>query len=334
LWLLAGAASGLTLHACKSSTPLASGEEGGSPTTAAVGMTTWIGDTAIFIADGKGFFQEAGLELDLKIFPTVAEAFPSFTAGQLQAVCPVTSEAVSLAAKGVDYRIVAVMDTSTGADGVLARNSIASIANFKGKQVGVQKGGVGHFFLLQILAEAGLSEDDITIVDMTPDAGAAAYQAGNIDIVYSYSPFLEQANDSQKDGRVIYDSSKMPTAIADVYAFSGEFIDANPNAVKAFVSSIFRALDFLQSSPDEALAIAAERLEITAEDLAEQLKGVGLPDLPTNVEMLSNAQSDLYLLKPMNALAEFLKAQNQIDNIPDLSQVLDPQFVKALSEAS
>lgn len=341
LWLLAGAASGVGLHACAQSVETASvtaspgSEPETSPTSATTsanfGITTWVGNTAIYIAKEKGFFQNSGLDLNLKTFATVAEGFPSFTTGQIQGTSPVASEVVSLAAKGTDYRIVAVMDTSVGADAILARNSIASIADFKGKQVGVQQGGVGHFFLLQVLAEAGLSQSDVTIVDIAPDAAATAYQTGKIDIVYSYSPFVEAANAAQKDGRIIYDTSKMPTAIVDLYAFRTDFIASHPQAVQAFVGGIFQALDFLQTNPDEALAIAAKPLNVKPEELQTQLKGVKLPDLKTNVEMLSNAQSDLYMLKPMNALAAFLKEQGQIEAEPDLSQFIDPQFVQALS---
>ncbi|NJN86006.1 MAG: ABC transporter substrate-binding protein [Leptolyngbyaceae cyanobacterium SL_7_1] len=324
LWLFAGAIGTVGINACTRST------SDSSPVSAALGITTWIGNTALYIAKEKGFFEEAGLNLDVKTFSTVAEGFPAFTAGQLQAVTPVTSEAVSLAAKGIDYRIVAVLDTSVGADGILAQGNIQSIADFRGKQVAVQEGGVGHFFLLQILAEAGLSADDIEIVNTTPDAAAAAYEAGNIDIAYSYSPFMEKANAAQPDGQIIYDSSKMPTAIADVVAFRTDFVEANPQAIEGFVSGLFKALDFLKTNEAEGLAIAAQPLNVTPEELADQLKGVQLPDLETNLAMLGNPQSDLYLLQPMTALATFLTEQGQIDTPPDLTSVLDPQFLKQL----
>jgi NitT/TauT family transport system substrate-binding protein len=330
LWLLAGAASSVGLHACTQSKTASSSTES-SPIPAALGITTWIGNSALYVAQEKKFFQEAGLNLDIKTFSTVAEGFPAFSAGQLQGVSPVTSETVSLAAKGVDYRIVAVMDTSSGADAILARNSVTDIADFKGKRIAVQKGGVGHFFLLQILTEAGLSEKDVTLVDTTPEAAAAAYQAGNIEIAYSYSPFVEKVNAVQKDGRVIYDSSKMPTAIADVYTFSTKFIEAHPETVQAFVGGVFKGLDLLKTNPDEALAIAAKPLNLKPEELKAQLKGIQLPDLQTNVDMLSNPQSELYLLKPINSLVKFLQSQKQIDTTPDMSKYIDPQFVKALS---
>lgn len=334
LWLLSGLVGSLTLPSCGQASQSASRANSAATVNAAMGITTWIGNSPLYIARGKRFFNEGGLNLDLQTFSTVSEAFPAFSAGQLQAVSPVTAEAVSLAAKGVDYRIVGVMDTSLGADGILARNSIADILDFKGKTVGVQKGGVGHFFLLQALAEAGLSEADISILDMAPDAAAAAYQTGNVEIVYSYSPFLEQADTAQPDGRIIFDTSKLPTAIADVYAFKTSFIEEQPDAVQAFLAGIFKALRVLNADSIEGLAIASQQLNIQPEELELQLKGIRLPDLKTNLDMLANPASDLYLLKPMNALAQFLKDQEQIAQVPDISNLIDPQFLLALKQPS
>lgn len=328
LWLIAGAVGGLTLHGCgQSGTGQSSSGDSTGSMAASIATTLWIGNTPLYIALEKGFFRDLGLELDVKTFGTVAEGFPALTAGQLDGAAPVTAEAVSLSARGVDYRAVLVMDTSKGADGILARNSVANVADFKGKSIALQEGGVGHFFVLQVLAEAGLRGDDITIINTTPDAAAAAYEAGNVEIAYSYSPFMEKANEAQPDGRIIYDSSKMPAAIADLFIFRTDFIEQNPEAVQAFVQGVLQGLDFLISNPDEALPLAAKRLELTPEDLAMQLEGIGLPDLATNLSMLGDPSSDVYMLEPMQALAEFLHSQGQIESVPDLSQVLDPQFL-------
>jgi NitT/TauT family transport system substrate-binding protein len=293
-----------------------------------LGITTWIGTTPLYIAQEKGFYKELGLNVTIQVFQTVAQGFPAFTAGQLDGLAPVTSEVVSLAAKGVDFKVVMVEDTSLGADMILACNSVASIADFKGRKIGVELGGIGHFFVLQVLATAGLTEADVELVNTPPDAAAAAYQSGSLDIVYSYSPFSDQANAAQPDGRIIFSSKEMPTAIADLYVFRTEFIQQSPEAVSAFVKGTLKGLDFLTTNRQEGLEIMAKQLEITPEERDTQLQGIQMPDLATNVEMLANPDSDLYLMQPMSDLATFLKDQGQIEEIPDLSTVIDPQFLQ------
>ncbi len=329
LQFLGYGAGAFLLQACQPSIRSSQTSDHQQQMALSLGIVSWIGLTPLFIAQKKGFFQEQNLQVDVKTFGTNTDLNAAFLAGQLDGNSPVTSEAVLLASKGKDFRIVLVQDNSVGGDGILARNKIKSIADFKGKKIAVEIGAVSHAFLLQILKEAGLSPSDVTLVNTDPASGAAAYQAGNIDIVVTYAPFLAQANHAQKDGRIIYDSTKMPTAITDLYVFSTEFIKTHPQAVTAFVKGIFKGIKFLEDQPQVALAIAAKELQTKPEDLATDLKGIRLPDPNTNLKMLGDPQSKLYLLNSLNAIGEFLISQKQVEKLPDLSQLLDPQFVKA-----
>lgn len=331
LWFATGAIASVGLHACtKASAPSASPVAADNANTLSLGITTWIGNTPLYIGLAKGFFKDLGLDLKLQVFQTVAAGFLAFLSGKLNGLAPASSEAVALAAKDSDFKIVLVEDTSVGADVIMARNSIASIQDFKGKKIGTELGGIGHFFIIQVLVEAGLSEKDVTLVNTPPDAAAAAFQKGDLEIAYSYSPFSDQALKAQKDGRIIYSSKQMPTAIADLYVFSSQFIQSNPQAVAAFVNGHFKGVELLKANPKEGLAIMAKQLNITSDELAQQLQGIQIPDLATNVNMLGNPSSEVSLLKQMSNLATFLKNQGKVAIAPEMSKFLDPQFVTAL----
>lgn len=323
IWLILGAAGGLTLHSCMNPNPST------DTLSASIAIVTWVGLTPLHIAQEKGFFQELGLELQTREFSSNPDSNAALLAGHVNSAAPVIAEAVSLAAKGADFRIVLVEDLSVGADGILARNQIRDLKDFKGQRIAVEKNGVSHFFLLQVLEATGLTEKEVTLVNMTPDAAAAAYQAGQVNIAVSYSPFLEQANAAQKQGRIIYDSSKMPTAIADLYVFETQFIEEFPQLVEAFVKGIFKGIEFLETNRAEALEIAAKRLNISPEELDENLKGLKLPNLAENLEILANPDSDLYLLKSLQKMVDFLKINNQIDTVPDLSKLIEPKFIQS-----
>ncbi|MEL7225854.1 MAG: ABC transporter substrate-binding protein, partial [Cyanobacteria bacterium J06576_12] len=149
-------------------------------------------------------------------------------------------------------------------------------------------------------------------------------------IAVTYAPFLQQAADAVEDGRIIYDSSSMPTAIIDLYLFDTAFVEENPETVQAFVNATLRGLEFLETNPEEALAIGAKELEVTPEELASDLEGVKLPDVATNLKMLAEPSSDLYLEKPMEDLATFLLEEEQIESeVSDFPALFDPQFVQA-----
>ncbi|WP_199245235.1 ABC transporter substrate-binding protein [[Phormidium] sp. ETS-05] len=329
LWFITGAAGSLTLHACQPSQPT-----GNTATKAAsIGVFLWVGATPLYIAQEKGFFAKHGLNLDVKVFGANTDGNTAFISSRLNAVSPVTSEAITIAAGGKDFKIVLVQDNSFGGDGILARKSIKSIADFKGKKIAVEEASVSHFFLLQVLAKEGLGVKDFTLVNAGPDAAAAAYQSGQIDIAVTYAPYLAKANTAQPDGRIIFDSSQMPTAISDLYVFDPKFTAENPEAVQAFVAGVLEGVEFFKTNRPEGLKIAAARLGVTVEELDRDIQGVRLPDLATNLEMLANPQSDLYLLKSMQSMAEFLKSSNQIPAIPDLLQLIEPKFLQALPKS-
>jgi NitT/TauT family transport system substrate-binding protein len=337
---MGGLAGGLTLHACaqptttSSTASSAASTAAAQPVSAATGSTLWIGYTPLYIAIEKGFFKDNGFDLEYKVFGSSSEGDAAFAAGQIEGLNNVTSETVALMSKGKNFRIVQVADTSLGGDGILARNTIPDVAGFKGKDIAVDVGGVSHFFLLQVLEEAGLTANDVKITNLTPDAAAAAYQAGKVDIAVTYSPFLQKANEAQPNGRIIYDTSKMPTAIVDVYLFNADFVAQHPEAMQAFVNGIYQAQDFLKTNKDEALAIAGKKLQLQPEEVEAELKGVDLTSAETNMKMLAEPDSDIYLVKHMDALGTFLKDQNQIPDAPStdaLSQLIEPAFVKAAS---
>lgn len=336
LQLLAGASGAALLHACgpkadTTTTGEADTEVAPGSMAMTLGTIPWIGQVPIYIAQEKGFYEEEGLDFKLRLFGSNSEYMAAFLSNQLDGVSPVSSEAVVMRAQGKDYKIVLVQDNSVGGDGILAKDSITSIEDFKDKKIAVDTGGVSYFFLLQVLKEAGLNKDDITAVNTETAAAAAAFQAGSVDIAVTYAPFLQEAADAVEDGRIIYDSSKMPTAIIDLYLFDTAYVEAQPEAVQAFVNATLKGLQYLQDNPEEGLAIGAAELEYDApEDLEADLAGVTLPDKETNLQMLAQPDSDIFLAGPMQDLADFLLAEGQIEAAPDdIAGLFDPQFVEA-----
>jgi NitT/TauT family transport system substrate-binding protein len=297
--------------------------------SAKVAIVTWIGYTALYIAREKGFFQELGLNLETIVFGGGAEADAAFLAERVDANTPVISNLPVYVDQGKEFQLVLVYNLSYGADGILARNRIVDIAAFKGERIGVEIQGVSHFFLLQVLKEVGLTEADVILVDITPDAAATAYQTGSIDIAVTYEPFLSTAAAAQADGRIIYDSRQMPTAIADTYIFDKAFAEANPSIVENFIRGHFMGLEYLKSNPEEGLAIAARELELSPDELADQLEGLKMVDATEAVKILADPTDNLYIMPTINSLAEFLYAQGQISSIPDMTPYIEPKYLIA-----
>jgi NitT/TauT family transport system substrate-binding protein len=299
-----------------------------------VGLVDWVGYAPLYVARAKGIFKDLGIDLDAKNFQGNGEEKIAFVAGRLDGAADVLSSGAELAAtSSKDFRVVMVIDRSVGADGILASNKIVDIKGFTGQKVALEEGAVSHYFFLQVLSEAGLTGKDITIINASPAQAAAAYQSGNVDVAVTYAPFLGKASALRKDGRIIYDSSKLPYAIADIYEFDAKFIEQHPDTLQAFVTGFFKGLDYIKAHPEESAEIVAKDLKITVPEVMDFLKGVQLADIPTNLDMLTNAQSPGYVPKTMAILAKFLLEQGQIKAIPDLAKLVEPKFVLAAQKA-
>jgi len=294
-----------------------------------LGIVDWVGYAPLYVGQAKGLFRDLGLDLTVRNFRATNENEMAFAGGRLDGSADVLSSAAELAARGKDFRVVMVIDRSIGADGVLASNAVRDLADLKGRRVALEEGSVSHYFFLQVLREAGLGSKDIELVNTSPADAAAAYQSGNVDVAVTYAPFLNVANAGRKDGRILFDSSRLPYAIADIYVFDAQVIARRPQALEAFVQGIFRGLAYIEAHPDESAAIVARTLKISPAEVTEFLKGVRLADLATNLDMLTNPQSPGYVPATMATLARFLKEQGQIAAVPDLSRIVEPRFVLA-----
>jgi len=65
---------------------------------------------------------------------------------------------------------------------------IKSPADFRGKKVATPFGSTSHFRLLGFLKINGLTQKDVTVLDMKPAALQAAWSRGEIDAAYVWPP--------------------------------------------------------------------------------------------------------------------------------------------------
>lgn len=287
-----------------------------------LGMGTWIGYLPAYVALAKDFYKEAGLDLQLVTFQG-NDAAAAFAAGKVDMTSTAGSSTLVLSAQNVDFKNFMITDFSTGADGILARNTIDSIADFKGKQIAVEEFAVSHFLLLQVLDTVGLKESDVQLINLAPDAAAAAYQSGQVDIAVTYAPYLGQVNALTKNGRIIFDTSKMPTAIVDFYLIRTDSMSSKPGAAEAFIKGTFKGLDYMLANVDEAAKIGAKAMEVDIAEVPDDLTGVRIPSLKESIAAMTDANSPLYIVPQMKSLAQFLKDKGQIPNVPNVEQFID-----------
>lgn len=293
-----------------------------------LGMGTWVGYCPVYIARANGYYKDHNLDLELLTF-SGNDAQNAFAANRLDMTSTAGSSMLTMAANDVAFKNFMIADFSSGADGILARDSIKTVADVKGQRVAVEQAAVSHFFLLQILDKAGLEESDITMINLAPDVAAASFLSGEVDVAVTYAPYLGQIDAQVDNGRVIIDSSEDPTAIVDFYQVRDEVLEEKPEAVISFVNGTLDGLEFLQENKAEALKICGEAMDVSPEQVDADLAGVDLPDLQENIDALSNPDSPLYVGPALESLSVFLNEKVQLDVVEDVSKFLDASSLKA-----
>ena len=125
---------------------------------------------------------------------------------------------------------------------------ISKVADLKGRRVAVTRGTDPHIFLVRALAEAGLTEKDITVVPLQHQDGRAALERGDVDAWAGLDPMMAAA-EINSDAVLFYRKPEANTwGILNVReAFASE----HPDAVKRVIAAYEEARAWALAHPDE-----------------------------------------------------------------------------------
>jgi NitT/TauT family transport system substrate-binding protein len=260
--------------------------------------STWVGYGPFFVAQEKGFFKEAGVDVELINMEDVKLRFAALAAGQIDAMATTVDTMPLYLKPGIRYQYLFAVDDSKGGDGVVANKEIKSVADLKGKKVAFTEGSVSQFYINVLLQEAGLSQDDIEIVNMTAGDAGSAFVSGQVDAAVTWEPWLTRGK-MAPHGHLLTDSSTKPGLITDIVLAPVAVIESRRDELKALARAWHRAVDFVKANPDEAHAIMAKGVGGWLKDpkvFAETLAGVAYYDAAMNKAFIGSAAApgDVY----------------------------------------
>jgi taurine transport system substrate-binding protein len=234
----------------------------------------------------------------------------------------------------IPYQVGFVLDVAGDNEALVARNGsdITSVAGLRGKKVATPFASTSHYSLLAALAQAGVKESEVKIVDLEPQDIVAAWTRGDIDAAYTWLPTLDEV---KKTGQVLITSRQLATAgkpTLDLGVVSTAFIQAHPDAVAAWRKSEAQALDLIANDPASAAKAVGAELNLSPADAQHQLSlGVYLrPADISSPEWLGTPGRPGKIADNLVAAAQFLKDQQKVDAVPDLDTVRKSVYVEGL----
>lgn len=303
----------------------------------AAGKTYTLGISAYpafytwYICEKENLFEKNGVNVELKYFPVYSDCVQAFSSGQLDMAAIAMPDTIAPHINNIPFKVVMVNENSNGADGLVANSDIKTIADLKGKSVATEYGTIEHFFLLNALESAGLSESDINFVNLSISDSAPAYLSGSVEAACLWEPSLSQAQEKE-NSNVLITSEDTLGLIPDVVVARDDMIQNNNEDLKAVLNSYFDAMEFYVANEDQAIKDMAEGAEISQEEMKVSMSGSKLFSLQQAIDSMDSTVQDYSSLSYTTAkIADFLKSVNMIDSVPeDTTKMLDSSVLKEI----
>ncbi|HPH67589.1 MAG TPA: phosphate ABC transporter substrate-binding/OmpA family protein [Kofleriaceae bacterium] len=141
-------------------------------------------------------------------------------------------------------RVYQQIDWSNGGDGIVGRDNIKTVSDLRGKTVVLAQNSPSHYFLLNMLLNAGVQPSEVEF-KFTPDAfaAAAAFNADKkkeISAVVSWAPDIYTLADLPGN-RMVVNTATANKLIADVWFARADFSRDNPDIIEGLVRGILDA---------------------------------------------------------------------------------------------
>jgi len=265
------------------------------------GIIMFADTIPFWVAEQQGLFRDAGFDSVEGVEMVGGTAIqPAIQSGQLQLGWASVPSVIAAKAQNFDFRFFAG-GSALGPDSyanqsmlVVEDSPLRSIRDLPGHKVGVNTlGNIAELEVRWSLDAAGLDPDSVELVELNaigPDQLPPLIQ-GRIDALQVNEPTVTAA---LRDGgvRAISDWSFMDPDVVFVagWVSTGEWLDANPNAARAFAGAMEAAAQWIEGHERAANRLISEKTGVP-EDLVNAMVSseIHIPVTEADLQPLAEA---------------------------------------------
>jgi len=257
--------------------PGASPSQDNKAVTVKFGLMPYYDYAPWALAEDLGYFKEAGITFKSTMFPVEGNVAPALINGSIDIGGFGDTPSVTLAAQFPNLRIVSFNNVFKGFAIMAKKDSgvksyeqlltelgdpkqaaIEAGKQLKGKSVVTTSGATFYMVLEQALTNAGLTMDDIKVIDMEPDVGVSAFISGTGDFYLGGLPqrgkLEEQGNPALIAGEQIGAGAVSLAGLAATKSY----VDGNADTIAKIQSVWFKTMAYMKSNPTEAYQFIAD----------------------------------------------------------------------------
>lgn len=283
-------------------------------------MPNYASMNAVVAGINTGAFEEQGIEVELVEFadgPTIIAAMES---GSID-VGYIGPGAHVLAIQGsADIFAFAHLGN---ADEVIGNkeNGVREISDLKGKTIAVASGTSSETILNMTLNEAGLTEEDVKLMDMDASAIVTAMISGSVDAAATWSPNTTAIKEEMGDNAIMLSNNvryadQFPSIAS--WVVNPKYAEENHDLLVKFTKGLYGGMDYRVENLDEVAKWSAEVAGLDAESVKKE---TGDGDWITSddlVEMIENGDIDIfYEVQQENFMTEERLTEDELVPVSD-----------------
>ena len=268
-------------------------------------------------SEGGGIFEP----IRFASWPELKEAFLS---GQTKATFILAPMAIALREQGVPIKIVYLGHRDGSAVVVHKDSNIHSMQDLRGKRIAVpNRYSNQRLLIFRALKKAGMTPNDVQLVEMPPPDMPAALYSKSVDAITSGEPFMGQA-ELDGYGRVLWQAKdEWPNFISCVLAVKEDSIKNDREWVQQLVDGIAKSGKWLDQSMDHRME-AAQFVSKNYYNQNPRLLTYVLSKPPDRVKY-----TDLVPLKPdFEEIEELGKESGVLKGTAHFEDYVDPTFAR------
>jgi len=289
--------------------------------------------TLLMVAKDKGFFEQQGLDVELKEFTAGKFALQAFFSNSVDYA--VTGEVpVALAAlQGNQARIVAqVVERTIDEVRIVARNdgakSTGNPATYfrqNKRRLATSFGGGPEFFTYNFLQHYKISPNQVEILSQRPEDMPASLASRSVDAISIFDPFAFIAEKQLGNDGITFRASNLYSELY-VLAAHPKQVEQDPEIIKALLRALKQAERFTAEHPDEAKQILQRYTKLDS----DVINGIW-PNFSFNIRLTKELLSD------WDAEARWAKETGKVTpqtQIPDFTKFVDRRFLWSIDPDS
>ncbi|MEK0159812.1 ABC transporter substrate-binding protein [Pseudoalteromonas piscicida] len=272
-------------------------------------------DLPLFVAVEQGFFEDLGISVKLERFQSSPDMATALLSDDIDAVASIAS-ATALVTEARDpgrFKIFMIDEATPEAplSSLVAPegSDVKSLDDLKGKVLGSFPGPTATILTPAVLEKLGYGQSDVTVISFPPSSHLEIIATKQVDAMVTYEPTVTQAK-LKNSARVVsfgfVESHLLNPWPAGSWLISSKMLSdpLDKEAAEKFTSAIYRAVDFIESKPNEAKMHLSEYTQIP-KDVAISAPNIGF----TRSEFANQAAIQSYA----NLLLETGELQRNID---------------------